>query len=68
LAVGELVGAFEIATMLRLSRQRIQQLVARNDFPAPVQTLAMGKIWRKSDIVEWAIKNGRETDQTVNDS
>lgn len=56
----EFVGAQEIGLMLGVSRQRVQQLVIRSDFPAPVVSLGMGKVWRTADIEKWAEKNGRE--------
>jgi predicted DNA-binding transcriptional regulator AlpA len=53
------VAAAEIAAMLRVSRQRVQQLVNAPGFPAPVYTLAMGKVWARADVVRWAQENGR---------
>lgn len=53
------VGAQEIAQMLGVSRQRVQQLVNRPDFPAPVERLAMGAFWRRRDVVRWAERTGR---------
>ena len=37
----ELMAAAEIATLLRRSRQRIQQLAAGPDFPAPLARLGV---------------------------
>lgn len=48
-----LMGASEIQERLRVSRQRVQQLVARPDWPPPYDELAMGKVWRKGDIEAW---------------
>jgi prophage regulatory protein len=48
-----LMGAREIEARLGVSRQRVQQLVARPDWPAPYDELAMGKVWRKEDIEAW---------------
>lgn len=53
LSVDQLVGAAEIADLLGVSRQRVTQLTSRGDFPRPVATLAMGKIWRRDDVEEW---------------
>ncbi len=55
-ALGEflrLVGAWEIATRLGLSRQRIQQLSDRDDFPAPFGELKMGRVWWEHEVEEW---------------
>lgn len=56
----ELAGAAEIAKMLGVSRQRVFQLTSRPTFPAPVATLAMGKVWRAGDVIEWAKDSQRE--------
>jgi predicted DNA-binding transcriptional regulator AlpA len=54
-----LVGAAEIAAMLGVSRQRVQQLTSRPDFPEPAAVLAMGKVWRTEDVQAWAKARGR---------
>ena len=53
------VGAQEIGQMLGISRQRVQQLIKREDFPRPEARLAMGSFWRRSDVVKWARATGR---------
>jgi prophage regulatory protein len=56
----QLVGAAEIAELLGgLSRQRVSQLTAADDFPEPVQRLRMGNVWRYSDVVAYAERTGR---------
>ena len=59
-ASDKLVGIFEIAAMLGVSRQRVDQ-ISRSDaaFPVPIAELHAGRIWRRSDIVEWATLSGR---------
>lgn len=58
--VGELAGAAEIGRMLGgVSRQRVQQIVNRADFPAPVEVLEMGKVWKRADVEAWARDHGR---------
>lgn len=60
LDVGELAGAAEIGRMFGgVSRQRVQQIVTRPDFPAPLDVLDMGKVWRRADVEEWARGKGR---------
>lgn len=54
-----LVGTHEIAELLGVSRQRVQQLAARPDFPTPVAVLHMGKVWRRSEVEKWATATGR---------
>ncbi|AEV85931.1 regulator [Actinoplanes sp. SE50] len=47
------MGAGEIAKRLGLSRQRVQQLAERDDFPSPFDELAMGRVWLIPDIEAW---------------
>ena len=54
------VGAAEIGEMLGgLSRQRVSQLTAAQDFPAPLARLRMGSVWRYADVRAWAKRSGR---------
>jgi predicted DNA-binding transcriptional regulator AlpA len=55
----DLVGLTEIATVLEVSRQRVDQLSRVPGFPVPVAELASGRIWLRSDIEEWARREGR---------
>jgi prophage regulatory protein len=48
-----LMGAQEIAERLQVSRQRVQQLTERADWPAPYATLSLGRVWRANDIERW---------------
>lgn len=49
-----LMGAAEIGTRLGgVSRQRVQQIVSRPDFPKPVAVLGMGKVWNADDVERW---------------
>ena len=52
-----LMGAREIEHRLGVSRQRVQQLLAREDWPEPYDVLAMGKVWRNEDVDEWIRKH-----------
>lgn len=54
LVVHHLVGSAEIGQMLGVSRQRVQQLIRRKDFPAPEVVLNMGKVWKRADVEAWA--------------
>ncbi len=58
-AVHHLVGSAEIGRMLGVSRQRVQQLINRKDFPAPEVTLEMGKVWNRAAVVAWARNHDR---------
>ena len=59
LVVHHLVGAAEIGRMLGVSRQRVQQLIKSDDFPAPEVVLDMGKVWQRTDVEDWAKAHGR---------
>ena len=47
------MGQYEIAERLGVTRQRVQQLTARPDWPEPKIVLAMGKVWASDDIEAW---------------
>ncbi|MEH0930756.1 MULTISPECIES: hypothetical protein [Micromonospora] len=50
----DLVGVSEIREMLgNVSRQRASVIANQRNFPEPVAVLAMGKVWRRSDVVAW---------------
>lgn len=49
-----LAGISEIQQMLGgVSRQRASEIVNRPSFPAPLDTLAMGRIWSRAAVAEW---------------
>ena len=59
-AVHHLVGSAEIGRMLGgISRQRVQQIINRPDFPDPDAVLEMGKVWKREDVAAWARSHGR---------
>jgi predicted DNA-binding transcriptional regulator AlpA len=49
-----LVGAAEIAEMLNVSTQRLDQLIeVYPDFPQPEVVLKGGRIWAREAVEEW---------------
>ncbi|WP_204036548.1 DNA-binding protein [Micromonospora qiuiae] len=44
----------EVAQYLGVSRQRAVILVDRPDFPAPIDTLTVGRIWDAADVRTYA--------------
>jgi hypothetical protein len=58
-----LLGAAEIAHLLSVSRQRVHQLRAHVDFPAPVVEVSMGPLWDARAVErfarEWDRRPGR---------
>ena len=56
------VGVVEIAEMLGVSRQRVNQLMhTYADFPEPMAELAMGRLWHRADIENWVRSHPRPT-------
>jgi predicted DNA-binding transcriptional regulator AlpA len=46
----KLAGLAEVAALAGVSRKRAWQLSQHPGFPKPVQVLAMGPVWRESDV------------------
>lgn len=44
-----------------VSRQRASVIANQRNFPEPVAVLAMGKVWRKSDVEAWIKKHRPES-------
>jgi prophage regulatory protein len=55
----DLVGVAEIATLLGVSKQRVDQLARQPDFPDPEAIITAGRIWRREAIEAWARATGR---------
>lgn len=56
----ELVGIAEIAELLGLSRQRVDQLSRSSSvFPKPLAELHAGRIWDRNAVMAWARSEGR---------
>lgn len=56
----DLVGVAEIAKLLGVSRQRVNQLLHEDDsFPTPVAQIEAGRVWLRPDIEAWARQTGR---------
>ncbi len=49
-----LAGIREIAELLGVSRQRASQLAQSKSFPPPLDRIAQGPVWRRSDVERWA--------------
>jgi prophage regulatory protein len=54
-----LVSTVEIAELLGLTRQRVDQLSRTPAFPEPVASLAIGRVWDRDEVVAWATSSGR---------
>lgn len=51
--VTELVSMAEIATLIGVNVTAVRGYRTKGKLPEPIVTLAIGPIWRRSDIVEW---------------
>ncbi|MGC4805856.1 helix-turn-helix transcriptional regulator [Micromonospora sp. DT233] len=65
--LGALMGPYEIAERLGVSRQRFQQLTRYPTFPKPYQELRGMKVWLAEDVEEW-IKKYRQPRPTEDDT
>jgi predicted DNA-binding transcriptional regulator AlpA len=50
----DLVGMTEIAQMLGVPRNRVNQWRFLGQMPVPITELSIGPIWHRSEIEEWA--------------
>ena len=54
----ELMGPAEVAQLLGVSQGRVSQLVRDyEDFPKPVADLAIGRVWKRSDVEAWIARH-----------
>lgn len=69
-ALPELAGGQEVAHLLGVSKQRLYQLITREDFPDPVLRLAAGPLWLVRSIQaferQWTRKPGRRSSPVRN--
>jgi predicted DNA-binding transcriptional regulator AlpA len=49
----ELVGVAELAQMFGVSKQTAVKYGQRPDFPDPLDRLASGPVWRRTDVEAW---------------
>jgi hypothetical protein len=49
----ELAGLAEIAEIFGVTKRTASNYTQRDDFPEPVDRLASGPIWRRTDIERW---------------
>lgn len=55
MAAVQIVGTSEIAELLGVSRQRVDQLSREVGFPQPLGEHAGGRVWRLADVERWII-------------
>ncbi|MGH9156905.1 MAG: helix-turn-helix transcriptional regulator [Acidimicrobiales bacterium] len=55
----EYVGVKELAQLLGLGEEQVDQLTGDDGFPEPVMELASGPVWELADVEAWARATGR---------
>jgi prophage regulatory protein len=60
LIVGRLVGPAEIMKLFGVGKTQARNIALSADFPEPYDTLAMGTVYLRQDVVEWGRLHGRE--------
>jgi len=50
----DLVGVSEAAEILGWDRRRVSTYLSRGAFPAPIASLASGRVWRRDDVEAFA--------------
>lgn len=53
-SAGRLAGVAEVAELLGVTKQTALKYAARDDFPAPLDRLAAGPVWRRNHVETWA--------------
>lgn len=54
-----LASTVELAELLGVTRQRVDQLTRADGFPSPAAELAIGRVWDRAAVIEWAKAVGR---------
>ena len=57
------VAYAEIAQMLGVSRKRTHEIVRKPDFPDPIATLSVGRIWSYDDVAAYCKATRRQVHQ-----
>jgi hypothetical protein len=63
----QVMALAEVAEYLGVSRQRAAVLVDRPDFPAPIATLTVGRIWNAADVREYAARRRQRLEKGEED-
>ena len=52
--IPSLAGVAEAAAIMGWDKRRVITYIDRGRFPAPIQTLASGRVWLRADVVRFA--------------
>jgi hypothetical protein len=61
----ELVGVSEAAAILGWDRRRVITYIDRGAFPAPLASLASGRVWRRDDVESFARDRARRKGRRI---
>jgi predicted DNA-binding transcriptional regulator AlpA len=50
----QVLRLFEIAEILRMTKQRAHQIAEEKGFPAPLAENARGRVWSRYEVQKWA--------------
>ncbi len=59
----EPIGPGEIRGMFGVTAETVSRWQRTGALPPPDYTLAMGPVWRRDTILEWALETGREMEE-----
>lgn len=61
----DLVGVSEAAAILGWDRRRVVTYLDRGAFPAPLASLASGRVWRREDVESFARDRARHKGRRI---
>ena len=61
----DLVGVTEAARILGWDRRRVVTYLDRGAFPAPIASLASGRVWRRDDVEAFARDRARRKGRRI---
>jgi hypothetical protein len=61
----DLVGVSEAAAILGWDRRRVATYIDRGAFPAPLASLASGRVWRRDDVEAFARDRARRRGRRI---
>lgn len=63
-ALDDLTGVAELAAVYRVGKSAVSNWAARyEDFPEPLRSFAMGKLYSSSEVAEWRTARAPEVEQ-----
>jgi predicted DNA-binding transcriptional regulator AlpA len=54
----DLIGLTEVAALFGVTKMTASRYANRDDFPAPTQELARGRLWSEKQVKAWSAKSG----------